>query len=291
MSHPNAQVFLAEIPAIRNDLPYSPVLLSSLFAKTSSNSVSSLEDIAAIIEKDQGLTARVLHVANSAFYGLQSEVSSVARSTMVLGFSEVRKIILSMGLRALSQGRSLPEGFNLDEYWKHQFTVAVLARSLGRDADDHDPDELFTAGLLHDLGKLIIALHRPNDWEAIEALADKDELTCSVAEDRYWGIDHAVIGALVLKAWDFPSSLMEPVNWHHAPVLAGEFQSRATLVGLADALVRLMASQEYEFPTAERTRLVELGCEMFGFDSAELAKRCEECSQDEEVEHFLELIS
>ncbi len=291
MIHQNAQGFLAEIPAIRHDLPYSPALLVSLFTKTSADSISSLKDIAAIIEKDQGVTARMLHVANSAFYGLQSEVSSVARAAMVLGLSEVRSIVLSMGLRALSQSRPLAVEFNLDEYWRHQFIVAVLARSLAHDADDQDPDELFTVGLLHDLGKLIIALHRPQDWEAIEALAKRDELTCSVAEDRYWGVDHAVIGALVLKAWDFPFSLLEPVSWHHAPNLAGEFQSRAMLVSLADALVRLMDEQEYEFQTVEYAQIVELGCEMFGLDSVELAERCEECSQDEEVEHFLKLIS
>lgn len=290
MSQQAAKEFLAELPAIRHDLPYSPALLTRLFAQTGEGSLTPLLEIAATIEKDQGLTAKVLGVANSAFYGLQAEVSSIVRATAVLGLNEIRAIVLSMGFRALSKSSSLPSDFELESYWRHQYVVGMLARSLAEDAGV-DADTLFTAGLLHDLGKLIVALYRPEQWEAMEALAEDQELTASVAEDRYWGVDHAVIGALVLKSWDFPPALTEPVNWHHAPDLADEFQTPATLLALADALVVTVLNEEYEAQEAERERVVEESCELFEFECTELIQRCEEIVQDEEVEHFLSLVT
>lgn len=291
MTHQAAQAFLEELPTIGNDLPYSPALLTRLFAQTDNGSLAPLAAIAETIEKDQGLTARVLGVANSAFYGLQAEVSTVARAAAVLGISEIRNIILSVGLRSLTRSRPLPPDFDLGSYWRHQYTVAVLCRSLAEDADDAEPDDLFTAGLLHDLGKLVVALYRPDDWEAIETLAEDEEITHCVAEDRHWGVDHAVIGAMLLNSWNFPKGLVEPVNWHHAPDLADQFQTRATLVSLADALVRTVTEEEYEAQSAEHARIVEQGCELFEFECGELEERCEEITQDEEVEHFLEMIA
>lgn len=290
MNRTAALDFLAGLPALQLDLPFSPAIMTRLFSQTGERSTVPLESIAATIEKDQGLTVKVLGVANSVYYGLQSQVGTLSRATAVLGLNEIRSIILSMGLKALAASQPLPPDFDLSVYWRHQYTVAVLARSLAADAGDPEPDDLFTAGLLHDLGKLIIALHQPEHWLAIEALIEERELTPSVAEDLYWGLDHAVIGGLVLKAWDFPAALVETVNWHHAPDLAGQFQTRATLIRVADALVRILSGDDYDIQTTEHDLVVEQGCELFDFDCDELAERCEEISQDEEVEHFLTLI-
>lgn len=289
MTHKAAQEFMAELPGVGQDLPYSPALLSVLFAQTGEDSCASVGGIAETIEKDQGLTAKVLAMANSAYYGLQAQVKSIPRAAAVLGITTIRSIVLSLGLKAMSRGRPLPEEFDLAEYWQHQYTVGLLARSMADDAGDPDPDAVFTAGLLHDLGKLIIALYRPDHWEAINALVDDEELTPCVAEDRHWGLDHAVVGALLLGAWDFPAALVEPVNWHHSPDLASEYQTRAALVGLADAVTRLVDGNEYDPQHAEHARIMQQGCELFGFDEDEVVERCEDILQDEEIEHFLEM--
>jgi HD-like signal output (HDOD) protein len=95
---------------------------------------------------------------------------------------------------------------------------------------------MFVTTMLHDLGKLIVAIHAPDDWRAISERAEKEHLSISRAEDDYWGIDHGVIGALVLKSWNLPLQLTEPVNWHHYPGLAGEHIRLTSILSLADAL-------------------------------------------------------
>lgn len=238
MNQERAQRFLLELPSVRNDLPFSPNLLTRLFSLTDENGITPLEEIAGAIAKDQGLSARVLALANSAFYGLQAEVGSISRAVAVLGLREVRGLILTLGLRGLATRRPLPPGFALTPYLEHQLSVAEAAMRLARETRVMDPDDAFTAGVLHDLGKLLTALYRPDDWLAEAALAETAALPWHEAEERHWGLDHGLIGAMVLGFWNLPATLTEPVNWHHAPQAAPGHPEPCRLLGLADACVR-----------------------------------------------------
>ncbi|UJX40956.1 HDOD domain-containing protein [Desulfovibrio sp. JY] len=243
MNQERAQRFLLELPAVRDDLPFSPALLTRLFRLTEEDGASPLEAIAEAIAEDQGLSARVLGLANSAFYGLQAEVGNVARAVAVLGLREVRGLVLALGMRGLAAVRPLPPGFVLSPYLEHQLSVAVAAMELARETGVMDPDDAFTAGLLHDLGKLITALYRPDDWLAEAQLAAAQDLPWHEAEERHWGLDHGLIGAMVLASWNLPPRLTEPVNWHHAPDAAPENPGPCRLLGLADACVHERAGE------------------------------------------------
>lgn len=234
--HEKGQQFLNELPEIRQDLPVSPRVFQALFSQTSKHSRASLADIASTIEKDQGLTVRILTMANSAYYGLQSQVGSVHRAVLLLGLQEIRKMVLLLSIRFLER-RLDPELLNVSSHWRHQSDVAHLAKIMANYVPEIDPDELFVIGLLHDLGKVIIALYRPGDWRAILELEASENAPLFVSEDIYWGLDHALIGAITLKSWFLPTSLTEPINWHHAPELAQEFTVQAKVIRLADALV------------------------------------------------------
>lgn len=249
MSGANGQEFLTHLAGIRHDLPYSPELLQKLFAQTGEDSLSSLDDVAGTISNDQGLTTKVLSLANSAFYGLRAQVSSVSRAIAVLGLVEVRNIVLMLGVKHLSRGFELPAGFDLVEYWTHQVAVGMIAKKIARMQREAAPESIFTAGLLHDLGKLITAMHRPKDWLAIEALSRKNGLSFHEAEDRYWGFDHSVVGALVLRSWDLPADLTEPVNWHHFPEAAPDHSREAGIVCLADQLFYQASAEHEEYDT------------------------------------------
>ncbi len=249
MTHEIAQKFLAELPGIRNDLPFSPVLLQKLFMQTGEGAMASMHEIAETIAKDQGLTAKLLAVANSAFYGLQAQVTTVQRAATVLGLREIRNIVLAVGIRALGRKRPVAKDFDLDGYWRHQFHVAMAARGLARALNRRgegrlDEDLLFTAGLLHDLGKLIVAMLRPEVLRAIAELAAIRGLPDALAENEYWGVEHGVVGALVLGSWDLPPEIVEPVNWHHAPELAPASAREALVLSLADALVHEAAEPQ-----------------------------------------------
>jgi putative nucleotidyltransferase with HDIG domain len=247
MQQDAGQQFLAELPDIEHDLPFAPDLLEKLFLQTRDDSYDSLDAVAATISRDQGLTAKVLSLANSAFYGLQSQVSSISRAIAVLGLREVRNIVLSLGVSHLTKKNPLPESFDLKIYWRHQFLVASSAKTLARKANGAGADTLYAAGLLHDLGKLVIAMHRPGDWEAIHRMTRERDMPYLEAEELHWGLDHAIVGALVMRSWDLPAELTEAVNWHHNPDLAPDYRSQAELLCLADALAHRMQNPDTSF--------------------------------------------
>ncbi|MGE4290895.1 MAG: HDOD domain-containing protein [Desulfovibrio sp.] len=288
MHSEDAKTFLASLPEVRHDLPFSPGLMHKLFAQTGENSLASLNQVAETISKDQGLTAKILAVANSAFYGLQARVSTVQRAAAVLGLAEIRNIVVAFGIRALSRKFSLPKSFNLLDYWKHQFCVATVAKELALRAGNPDVANLFTAGLLHDLGKLITALYRPEHWLAMEDLAKVKNLPAHKAEDEYWGLDHGVIGSLVLKSWDFPPELYEPVNWHHAPRLAGVFSGDAAMLGMADAIARRIFDGVGSDPEAEE-QIIKT-CAQFGLDPQEILAQAGELLNAESIDNVVHLL-
>lgn len=286
MDQERIQGFLRELPKMREDLPYSPEVLKRLFVQTGNSSIASLEDVGDTLSKDQGLTTRILSMANSAYYGLQAEVQSVPRAAAVLGMAEIRNIVLALGIAGLSDRYQMPEDFDLGAYWQHQFLVALIAKEISRMTDVGKPDNMFTVGLLHDIGKLITALRRPDDWQAIHELIESDELLDHEAEDKYWGLDHAVVGSLVLKSWDLPPDLVEPVNWHHAPELAPEHSNEAMLICLADCAAHAIQDPESLFVSK-----VEALCPDMEVDMDDLMEVAEDLVDSDELEQFVGLLS
>ncbi|BFR47879.1 HDOD domain-containing protein [Nitratidesulfovibrio sp. HK-II] len=234
-----AQALLDELLRRPPELPYDPGLLRELFDTTRDDSLAPLSAVAGVVNKAQGLATRVLSLANSAYYGLQSEVTSVQRAVAVLGMAEIRALVLALGVSRMIDRSRLPAGFDLREYWIHQLSVAAGCRLLARRLPGCDAETCYTAGLLHDLGKLLIAAYRPDDWAAIRQLARDEKLMDSEAEELLLGLDHGVVGARLLSFWDLPMALTEPINWHHAPHLAGEHERAALVVHVADATLRL----------------------------------------------------
>lgn len=226
--HDKAQVFLATLSENCPDLPFEPTLLPELFASTSANSGKSLIHIAGLVEKSQGLAARILRVANSAYYGIQTAVSSLPYAVRLLGLNEVRNIILQLGVTSIIRQLNFPKGFNFEKLWEHQLRTASFAKEIALAIPEKSlghtvtPDDIYAAGLLHDLGKTMLATICPEDWLAIWDLAACEEISFYKAEESYWGVDHAVAGARLLTFWGLPPSLSELVNWHHAPALATE---------------------------------------------------------------------
>jgi HD-like signal output (HDOD) protein len=254
MRQEEAQTFLNQISEISHDLPVSPVLLRSVFEKTRSHSFASLEEISRDLSMDQGLAAKVLALANSAYYGLQSNVSTIERAVSVLGLRELRTSLLVLVVRILAD-RVPPGILDLQTYLDHNFRVALTAGQLGRKAEHPRPDELFTAGLLHDLGGLITALYRPDQFREIRLLARERKSSAAEAEIAYWGIDHGIIGALLIKSWDLPLSISEPVSWHHSPELAPDYSRETAIIALADTMEHLRIGS----PWAAAVDLEQLG--------------------------------
>jgi len=286
MNQERIQSFLRELPKMREDLPFSPEVLKNLFVQTDNNSMASLEDVGETLSKDQGLTTRILSLANSAYYGLQAEVQSVPRAAAVLGMSEIRNIVLALGVKGLTGKYEMPKDFDLVDYWTHQFFVAMLAKEFSCMSDVGAPDNMFTVGLLHDIGKLIMAMRRPEDWQNIHDLAEAESMTDSVAEDEYWGLDHAVVGALVLKTWDLPPDLVEPVNWHHSPDLAPDHSNESIVICLAN-----YAAHAIEAPEGPYFSQLKAMCPDLNMDIDEVMETAEELIESKDIEQFISLLS
>lgn len=248
--HEKAQDFLAELTEKQPQLPFEPSLLADLFASTGDEAVATNEQVATLVGRSQNLAARVLQLANSAYYGFGAAVSSLPQAVRILGLNEIRAMVIGLGAAAAFKKSDVPTGFELAQTWTHQVLTASLARELGILARQHAPsmhaiapEELYAAGLLHDIGKILIASRRPQDWLAIAEYAAAASLPFHLAEDAYWGIDHSVVGARLLFYWQLPSRLTEPVSWHHAPTLAEtEYSDASRLLAAANCLANAIAA-------------------------------------------------
>lgn len=278
----SAQSFLDELVRKPPRLPFDPGLLREVMQLTAAGSRAPVARLAEVLGRDQTLSTRLLRIANSAYYGLQSEVSSVVRAVAVLGVGEVRSVVLALGASGLVNRRTLPVGFDLAAYWGHQLSVASCCRMLARSAAPDDADTLFTAGLLHDLGKLLMAGLCPEAWNAVTTLAAEEGLSSAEAEERYWGLDHGVIGARMLAYWDLPAALTEPVNWHHAPQYAGEHERNARLLSMADRMLLAHERGDGVIPPALVSDIAGVG-----IDPARAASDLETLLEGERIGQFL----
>lgn len=246
MPEPQEQmlVFLQDLAANPPPLPCEPTLIPLLFAATRANSKASVDDLTRLIEKSQKLASKVLALANSPAYRLGSPVSSLARAVSVLGFDEVRALVIMASAASMAEGSPLPVQFKLLDLWQHQITTASLIKSLAIVVNKttpssvalFDPDEMYAAGLLHDIGKVLLAVYLPDVWVAIDALARKNALPFAAAEEAYWGLQHGTSAALVLRTWQLPSLLTDMIEWHHCPQEALGHKREAHLLAAADLL-------------------------------------------------------
>jgi len=197
-------------------------------------SASKIEDT---LKYDPGLTANILKLTNSAYFGLPSRVSSVRQAIMLLGWKRLLQLVMTMCMSALMKkpvpGYDLPRG----ELWRHSVAVSVAADLLVRSLSISDADEVFTAALLHDIGKLVLGDYVQGDLEKIEGMVSKG-ISFEVAEYVVLGTNHADIGARILHNWSLPQELVNAVSWHHDPETCDKYCLLSDVVHLANIVGR-----------------------------------------------------
>lgn len=173
-------------------------------------------EIEDILRYDPGLTANILKLTNSAYFGIPSRVSSVRQAVMLLGWKRLIQLVMTMCMSALMNkpipGYDLPRG----ELWRHSITVSIAAEILVKFLKIAEAEEVFTAALLHDVGKLILGGYVQEDLQTIDDMVNKG-ISFEVAEYIVLGTDHAQVGGRILKNWAFPADLVNAVHWHHNP--------------------------------------------------------------------------
>lgn len=243
-----------------NDLPTIPA--AALAAMREADSASgTARTVASHISRDQALSARVLRLANSAYYGLSKQVTDLQEAVVVLGMRTVRNLAV---VAATYPWMVKPlKGYMLDpiSMWTHSFGVGVAAQLIAKRSGRCDPDLAFTAGLLHNLGKVALSVWLDNKMAALLGLASKDELTFDEVERKLLGFDHAEVGAYMAEQWNLPDSLIAPIRYHHRPNDLNPTSPVVDCVHLGDFLTTSMGfglggdGLRYGFETDTLTRL------------------------------------
>lgn len=185
------------------------------------NPNTSAPKIAAVIQEDQGLTARVLQVANSAVYGLTREVKSLPQASMLLGFDTLKSIIITVSARGLYKRFGLVER----DLWQHSVACAIAAQQVADFKDVPGKEEAFVAGLMHDVGKVVMNnSERDRFMKSCELRKDRG-MTDIEAEQEVFGFTHADVGSLLVKRWGLSEALQHAVFLHHEPDLAHSLAS------------------------------------------------------------------
>ncbi len=193
-----------------------------------------------IILQDQNLTANILKVANSAFYGHARRVATATEAVVLLGFSAMKSLAISSHTARLLK-TSLP-GYGLEdgELWAHSLGVAFIARRIAIEARLAPVEEVFVAGLLHDLGKLILSSYLQPVFVDIVRIADERKEPFHHVEAEVLGFGHAELGGQIAASWNFPPELEEAVRYHHDPAQATRKPMVAHAVHLADAVCMML---------------------------------------------------
>ena len=215
-------------------LPSLPAAVMELL-RTMGDEDIDIETIARKLSQDQALAAKTLRLANSSFYGRPRQVTSVQEAIRVLGLRSVRTLVTAAALTSGPSFRQL-RGFDFRAFWMHCIAVAICARALARQLASGE-EFAFTAGLLHDIGRLALASAFPDEYVAVLAHRATQNRTMLQAERDVLGIDHAAAGQALAEHWKFPATIVEAVTYHHAPDRLGG-RSLATIVHVADALVK-----------------------------------------------------
>ena len=206
----------------------------------------SLEQVGDIMSRDISMTAKMLQLVNSAFFGLRRHVSSPVEAVKLLGLDTMKALTLSMQI--FSHFDQKQEGaFALDVLWQHSLATSICAKRIAQEEqqDRHVVDHAFMAGLLHDVGKLVLAAHLPDLYSAALAQAQAHGTTVWEAERALLGTTHAEVGAYLLGLWGLPDPIVEALAFHHCPSACPDQRfSPLTAVHIANALVHTEDSSE-----------------------------------------------
>ena len=225
------------------------------------NPKKSMTDIAKIIREDPGLTTRLLRIVNSAFYSFPSKIETISQAVTVVGTQQIGS--LSLATAVMSMFRGIPKDLvDMSSFWKHSVACGLAARILGMLRRETNTERLFVAGMLHDIGRLVLFTKAADEArQALMQSRHRQELLFQ-SEQEVLGFTHAAMGGLLLQTWRLPDRLEEVVTFHHSPSLARRFPVDAAIVHIADILahaLELGSAGEYYVPPLDEQAWQSLG--------------------------------
>jgi putative nucleotidyltransferase with HDIG domain len=193
-------------------MPKAGIKLRALLAEKD----VSVDDIEGILRNDPGLATNVLRLANSAFFGLRTKVSTLKHAVTLLGIKRFSQIAVSACMSKTMDNAVEGYGLSPGELWLHSIAVSTTAEALAKHKKLAETNDVFTPALLHDMGKIVLGEFLQEESQKMKSLV-QGGVPLDIAENMVLGTDHAEVGALILHRWSFPSDLVEAVRWHHNP--------------------------------------------------------------------------
>ena len=218
-----------EVRRIKN-LPTVPGIVAKI-SRMVENPETSAAEVGRLITQDQVLSAKVLRMANSAFFGMSRKISSIPQALMILGFDVVKGLVLTSSVFDMIQK-------SMAGLWEHSIGCAAAAGAVATAIGRDDAEEILVAGLLHDLGKVVLALNMPEEMKLVKEKVEKDHILFYEAENAVMDFHHGEIGLWLAEHWNLPDSLAEPMRLHHNPEKAVLYPECTAIVHIADIIIR-----------------------------------------------------
>lgn len=213
-----------------NTLPTVPSVLKRLSTVIEKPRITIVE-ISAFISNDPALTTKVLKMVNSAIYGFPGRIASVSHATMLLGLNVIKGLLLGVSVFELMQK-------TMSGLYEHSLACAIASRVIAQKKNMKEPEEVSVAGLLHDIGKVILTLEFAQEYENAMKEAQEKKISIFDAEKNQFNATHADVGGWLAEKWRFPPNLIEVIEFHHRPMLAKNAPMETAIVHMADLLVR-----------------------------------------------------
>jgi len=222
----------ASVLARKVKLPSAPVIVQRLHDLINKETTGA-RDIGRLIAADQALTARVLRVVNSPFYGFSKKITAVPDAIKIMGIKAIHRLVLAASVME-SFGDEIDRTINAKSFWLHSLGTGLVAKHLIRTGDKELASEALTAGILHDIGRLLFIL-ADSDW--FQMAYGKSQSACDLKrEEEFFGLDHQAVGAELAARWNFPDRIREAIEHHHQPEKADATNVIVAAVSVADLI-------------------------------------------------------
>lgn len=246
---------LAIIARIK-EFPPLPAVVTKLMQITA-NPGCTADDIMKVISMDPTLAATVLKLANSVFYGRIMAVSSLKEAIAVLGFTEIRNLVLSKAVFSSFKHLKKSDKYDIQQFWEHSFFCGLASKIIASDLKPEakpeskpevkiEKSDFFIAGLIHDIGKLICFMEMPQFFLKLIEVSEKHPYKVFLYEKKVLGITHNQIGMMLLKKWLFPENLLSAVGYHHNPAKAEDALIYPLVVNAADMVVYIAQNKKQD---------------------------------------------
>lgn len=233
-------MFLMDLESLKikiarsENLPVLPQIVSQVI-KVADDPDGSPKALEKIIERDAAISAKILRVANSSFYGL-NQVNSIGRALGVLGMNTVRSLVVAIAYQQIISGRTQSQYFDKVAFWQHSLAVATTARVLGKLRSPGHTEELYSAGMMHDIGLLVMDRFCPDQLDQAIKYSRDEQIPLHQAEATVLGFDHTLVGGLLAEKWGLQGLMRNAIVFHHEPVMDDQCFESTCLIAVANGM-------------------------------------------------------